>query len=722
MPSPNITDYIRYTLELDAMGTIDDYNQQATIVFIEIVRWNDQRLNYTKYSTLPEITPYHKSHWIDLQTSNDLIWKPHHSYVNQVGMEVQSEQFYLYASGLVDWVRKVSLTVKCQFDFSLFPNDNQQCNIVPYITRYEKSQVDFTAYQVDNPLQVQPTNPVVTTSSAPDTYFSFDIDLSYDGKSTVRNDLDDTENAALTFKLEMKRDPYFYMVYYIVPSVIFVIIAYCSFWISKDSVTARCSLAITVVLITINFQNGINTILPPIEYSVWLNSYFTGILIFTCFAMLEFAVVNFATSNYKVMQQQIDDIVNNIRANLSKYKKKVLKSLESRRMSISFVSNQQKMSFLGLTPKMATPMNNNTPLNNNSMKRPSTFQSAHQAANQETQENLNTEAGLMHQSTGAGLLNANSNQKSPLSMFSLNQKGDIGSLPLKSSNDKFKLQHQKTPAFIQETDKKAVYQDMEEGNIDKLIDEEFKIAEEKNQQQNQSPDTKNSKQVQFQRATSPRTDHKLNNELEDEADGKPKVEIQTTRQLKADDDEEKEQEIYYQLLFTHIEELESAQKDGQNNPAKFQLAFDNFKIFAVKYWHNIDIDFDQKTRKQIEDVFIIENSYMFQVYKFVSETFDYFFRYSYIVSFLIYLCNRLSELYDLTWLYALSIALFISSFFIYAYFLFKARMYDNEWSFKVTFNHYLKFRCIFSRKQVKLIKKDDVLARQRQAQLKNKRS
>ena len=146
------------------------------------------------------------------------------------------------------------------------------------------------------------------------------------------------------------------MVYYIVPSVIFVLIAYCSFWISKDSVTARCSLAITIVLITINFQNGINNILPPIEYPVWLSSYFTGVLIFTCFVMLEYAVVNFATSNYKVMKQQIDDIVNNLRANLSKYKRKLMKSLENKKISFasaSFHSHSHKPSFLGLTPRAA---------------------------------------------------------------------------------------------------------------------------------------------------------------------------------------------------------------------------------------------------------------------------------------------------------------------------------------------------------------------------------
>ena len=96
----------------------------------------------------------------------------------------------------------------------------------------------------------------------------------------------------------MKRDPYFYMTYYIIPSVLFVIISYCSFWIDKLAATARCSLAITSILITINFSNGISQILPPIEYEVWMEDYFKGILIFTTFAMFEYAVVNFATLNY----------------------------------------------------------------------------------------------------------------------------------------------------------------------------------------------------------------------------------------------------------------------------------------------------------------------------------------------------------------------------------------------------------------------------------------
>jgi len=49
------------------------------------------------------------------------------------------------------------------------------------------------------------------------------------GVKNIKKDIDETENSGLVYTLSMKRDPYFYMTYYIIPSVLFVIISYCSF-------------------------------------------------------------------------------------------------------------------------------------------------------------------------------------------------------------------------------------------------------------------------------------------------------------------------------------------------------------------------------------------------------------------------------------------------------------------------------------------------------------
>jgi len=45
---------------------------------------------------ISSITQYHREKWIDLETSNYLIWKPSISYQNEVNQKVESEQFYLY--------------------------------------------------------------------------------------------------------------------------------------------------------------------------------------------------------------------------------------------------------------------------------------------------------------------------------------------------------------------------------------------------------------------------------------------------------------------------------------------------------------------------------------------------------------------------------------------------------------------------------------------------
>lgn len=83
------------------------------------------------------------------------------------------------------------------------------------------------------------------------------------------------------------------------------------------------------------------------EYNIWLQQYFNIILIFTCSAMVEYAIVNFCSFNYKNRQQQINDSMNLIRANLSKYKKKLQKKIEIYRASVVLSANDN---YIGVEP------------------------------------------------------------------------------------------------------------------------------------------------------------------------------------------------------------------------------------------------------------------------------------------------------------------------------------------------------------------------------------
>lgn len=123
----------------------------------------------------------------------------------------------------------------------------------------------------------------------------------------------------------MKRDPFFYITYYVVPSLLFVICAYASLYVDPAQPPARAGLAITTILITISFQNGVTAILPPIDHPIWLEEYFSGVLVFTCINMFEYAALNFAMVHYAGFKQQIETAIVDLKKNLGALKQKVQK-------------------------------------------------------------------------------------------------------------------------------------------------------------------------------------------------------------------------------------------------------------------------------------------------------------------------------------------------------------------------------------------------------------
>lgn len=73
------------------------------------------------------------------------------------------------------------------------------------------------------------------------------------------------------------RDEFFFLSYFIFPSILFVITSYMSFWIAKEAAPARVTLAILSILIAINFQTNIHKYVPQISYTTWISTFMLGI-------------------------------------------------------------------------------------------------------------------------------------------------------------------------------------------------------------------------------------------------------------------------------------------------------------------------------------------------------------------------------------------------------------------------------------------------------------
>jgi len=126
------------------------------------------------------------------------------------------------------------------------------------------------------------------------------------------------ENSAIVYQLKFQRNPMFYIRYYCIPSILFIIMTYCSFWIDKGAAPARAGLAITVILITINFNKGVTLILPPASGSIWLANYFMGILVFTIISMFEYVLLNYCDFIVKQQSTEITKNVTKIKNNIGK--------------------------------------------------------------------------------------------------------------------------------------------------------------------------------------------------------------------------------------------------------------------------------------------------------------------------------------------------------------------------------------------------------------------
>jgi hypothetical protein len=137
------------------------------------------------------------------------------------------------------------------------------------------------------------------------------------------------------------------------------------------------------------------------------------------------------------------------------------------------------------------------------------------------------------------------------------------------------------------------------------------------------------------------------------------------------------------------------------------MAFDSFKIFVVVHWTQIDYDLDSRTRKQIEEVFAIENSTSFKFFQFCCENLDPLFRFGYANCFMFFLLYFVAKLYYLDWLHIAVIVVFVCMNVFWILGILLIRMKKSNKTFCGAINFYFRCFCIFPKKQKKFKIVDD---------------
>ena len=103
------------------------------------------------------------------------------------------------------------------------------------------------------------------------------------------------EYSCLKVGLHFKREFSYYLIQIYIPCCMLVIVSWVSFWLDQDAVPARVSLGVTTLLTMATQTSGINASLPPVSYTKAIDVWTGVCLTFVFGALLEFALVNYAS-------------------------------------------------------------------------------------------------------------------------------------------------------------------------------------------------------------------------------------------------------------------------------------------------------------------------------------------------------------------------------------------------------------------------------------------
>lgn len=102
------------------------------------------------------------------------------------------------------------------------------------------------------------------------------------------------------------------------PSIIFVVLAYTTFWIDSRKASARVIFSTTNVMNSISLVSSTTSYIPAVPIKTWLQNFLIWNLIFTMIPMLQFAILNAAGVSVERRKKKIEELINEMKAYASK--------------------------------------------------------------------------------------------------------------------------------------------------------------------------------------------------------------------------------------------------------------------------------------------------------------------------------------------------------------------------------------------------------------------
>ncbi|XP_043232513.1 glutamate-gated chloride channel-like isoform X1 [Amphibalanus amphitrite] len=270
--------HVSVNLLIRSISKIDDYSMEYSVQLLFREKWNDERLKFDDMGG--------RVNYLTL-TDPRRIWMPDLFFKNEKTghlHEITMPNMYIriFADGGVLYSVRISLTLSCPMDLKLYPLDKQTCSLKMASYAWKTDDLIFVwkegdPVQIDDGLHL----PRFTLEK---------FQTAYCNSKTNTG-----EYSCLTVDLLFKREFSYYLIQIYVPCCMLVIVSWVSFWLDQNAVPARVSLGVTTLLTMATQTSGINAALPPVSYTKAIDVWTGVCLMFVFGAMLEFALVNYAS-------------------------------------------------------------------------------------------------------------------------------------------------------------------------------------------------------------------------------------------------------------------------------------------------------------------------------------------------------------------------------------------------------------------------------------------
>ncbi|KAJ8262128.1 hypothetical protein GJAV_G00162620 [Gymnothorax javanicus] len=281
---------------INSFGSIQETTMDYRVNIFLRQRWNDPRLRLPTDFKSDALT-------VDPKMFKCL-WKPDLFFANEKSAnfhDVTQENIllFIFRNGDVLISMRLSVTLSCPLDLTLFPMDTQRC----------KMQLESFGYTTDD-LQFmwQSVDPVQMDEIALPQFDIKQEDIEYGNCTKYYKGTGYYTCVEVIFTL--RRQVGFYMMGVYAPTLLIVVLSWLSFWINPDASAARVPLAnglIPGILSVLSLSSECTSLaseLPKVSYVKAIDIWLIACLLFGFASLVEYAVVQVMLNSPKMIEAE----------------------------------------------------------------------------------------------------------------------------------------------------------------------------------------------------------------------------------------------------------------------------------------------------------------------------------------------------------------------------------------------------------------------------------